>query len=46
VNRQGPAAGVGIEFKFGKVKISPEVRYTKLTRPNANEVTVLAGFTF
>jgi hypothetical protein len=46
VNRQGPAAGVGIEFKFGKVKISPEVRYTRLTRPNANEVTVLAGFTF
>ena len=46
VNRKGPAAGVGIEFKFGKVRISPEVRYTKLTRPNANEVTVLAGFTF
>jgi hypothetical protein len=46
VNRQGPAAGVGMEFKFGKVKISPEVRYTQLTRPNANEVTVLAAFTF
>jgi hypothetical protein len=46
VNRKGPAAGVGMEFKVGKVKISPEVRYTKLTRPNANEVTVLAGFTF
>jgi hypothetical protein len=46
VNRQGPAAGIGVEFKFGKVRISPEVRYTKLTRPNANEVTVLAGFTF
>jgi hypothetical protein len=46
VNRHGPAAGAGIEFKFGKVKISPEVRYTRLTRPNANEVTVLAGFTF
>jgi len=46
VNRKGPAAGVGMEFKFGKVKISPEVRYTKLTRPKANEVTVLAGFTF
>jgi hypothetical protein len=46
VSSLGPAAGVGMEFKFGKVKISPEVRYTKLTRPNANEVTVLAGFTF
>jgi hypothetical protein len=46
VNRHGPAAGVGIEFKFGKIKISPEVRYTRLARPNANEVTVLAGFTF
>ena len=46
VNRHGPAAGAGIEFKFGKVKISPEVRYTRLTRPNANEVTVLAGFSF
>jgi len=46
VNRHGPAAGVGIEFKFGKIKISPEVRYTRLSRPNVNEVTVLAGFTF
>jgi hypothetical protein len=46
VNRQGPAAGVGVEFKFGKIKISPEVRYTKLTHPNVSEVTVLAGFSF
>ncbi len=46
VNRHGPVAGAGIEFKFGKIKISPEVRYTNLTRPNANEVTVLAGITF
>ncbi len=46
VNRRGAAAGVGMEFKYRKVRIAPEVRYTKLTRPNANEVTVLAGFTF
>ncbi len=45
-NRRGPAAGVGLEIKFGKIRFSPEVRYTKLTRPNTNEVTVLAGFTF
>ena len=46
LNRHGPAAGVGIEFKFGRIRISPEVRYTRLTQPDVNEVTVLAGFTF
>jgi hypothetical protein len=46
VNRRGPAAGVGLEFKYGRLRIAPEVRYTRLDRPNANEVTVMAGFTF
>jgi hypothetical protein len=46
VNRRGPAAGVGLEFKYGRLRIAPEVRYTRLTRPDANQVTVLAGFTF
>lgn len=46
VNRRGPAAGIGVEFKYGRLKIAPEVRYTKLTRPNVNEITVMAGFTF
>lgn len=46
VNRRGPAVGVGVEFKYRRVRIAPEVRYTKLTRPNANEATVLVGFTF
>jgi hypothetical protein len=46
VNRRGPAAGAGMEFKYGRVRIAPEVRYTKLTQPTANEATVLVGFTF
>jgi hypothetical protein len=44
--RNGPAAGAGVEFKYHKLTIAPEVRYTKLTQPNVNGVTLLVGFTF
>jgi hypothetical protein len=39
--RESPrsAAGIGIEFKYGRPWIAPGARYTKLDRPNANEVT-------
>jgi hypothetical protein len=37
---------VGIEFKYGRLKIAPEGRYMHLDRPGVNEVTVMAGFTF
>ena len=44
---RGPVVGVGLEFKVGKIKIAPEVRYSHPNRaPNVNQVTVLAGFTF
>ena len=46
VNRRGPAAGVGVEFKYRRIKIAPEVRYMHLTRPGMSVVTVIAGFTF
>ena len=46
VNRRGPVAGLGVEFKYRRLKIAPEVRYSRLTRPTANDVTVLVGFTF
>ena len=46
VVRRGPAAGVGVEFKYHRIRIAPEIRYTRLDRPFLNEVTVLAGFTF
>jgi len=39
-------AGLGLDFKYRRLKLSPEVRYTKLTRPNRGEITVLCGFTF
>jgi hypothetical protein len=42
----GPTAGAGVEFNVGKIKISPEVRYTHYSNPTANQVTVMAGFTF
>jgi hypothetical protein len=44
VNRHGPTAGLGVEFRYGHIKIAPEVRYMRLTQPNVNEVTVMAGF--
>jgi hypothetical protein len=46
VNRHGPTAGLGVEFRYGHIKIAPEVRYMHLTQPNSNEVTVMAGFTW
>jgi hypothetical protein len=42
----GPTAGAGMEFKLGKFKLAPEVRYTRFIDPRVNQVTVLAGFTF
>src|SRR5262249_17314925 len=46
VNRGGPTAGVGVEFKYHRIRIAPEVRYMHLTLPTTNEVTILAGFIF
>jgi len=45
-HRRGPVAAAGIEFKARRVVISPEVRVTRLNRPNTNQVTVMVGFTF
>jgi hypothetical protein len=51
----GITAAAGVQFPFGRVKIAPEVRYTRwLTTPNTgmvvteqkNKVGVLLGFTF
>ena len=44
--RQGPVLATGVEFKASRVFISPEVRFTHLTQPNTNQVTMLVGFTF
>ncbi len=45
-HRRGPVAAAGIDFKTRRVIISPEVRFTRLTHPNTNQVTVMVGFTF
>jgi hypothetical protein len=45
-NVRGPVAGVGIEFKYRRFRIAPEVRYTHLNNGDTNLVTILAGFTF
>jgi outer membrane protein with beta-barrel domain len=50
-NGSGPAGGVGVEFKFRKVRIAPEARYTHpfhsgITGSNGNLLTVLVGLTF
>jgi opacity protein-like surface antigen len=45
-NRSGPTVGAGLEFKYGKIKIAPELRYTRFGRPNTNNATLMVGFTF
>ena len=45
-NRGGPTAGIGVELKYGKVKIAPEMRYTRFGNPNGNNATLMVGFTF
>jgi hypothetical protein len=42
----GEVAGLGVEFKYWKVKIAPEIRYTHSDRYTKNEATLLVGFTF
>ena len=45
-NTGGPTVGVGVEYKYRRVKLAPEVRYTHLSNPTANVVTVMVGVTF
>jgi hypothetical protein len=45
-NTFGPTAGAGVEFKVGKFKLAPEVRYTHMDNPRRNLVTVMVGFTY
>ena len=42
----GPTAGVGVEFKYGRVTIAPEARFTQLSNPTTNNLNLLVGFTF
>lgn len=42
----GPVAGAGVEFKLGRFKLAPELRYWRSTNPTSNRVTVLFGFTY
>jgi hypothetical protein len=44
-NISGPAGGVGVEFRYGRIKFDPEVRYAHLDT-DINLVTVLLGVTF
>jgi hypothetical protein len=44
-NLSGPAGGVGVEFRYGRIKFDPEVRYAHLDS-RINLVTVLLGVTF
>ena len=45
-NSGGPTGGVGVEYRYGRIKVAPEVRYTHLSNPSANIVTVMVGVTF
>ncbi len=44
-NFVGPAGGGGVEFRYGRIKFDPEVRYSHLDS-RINLVTVLLGVTF
>ena len=46
MNRRGPVAAAGIDFKARRVIISPELRFIHLTHPNTNQVTIMVGFAF
>jgi len=46
LNRAGPVAGAGVEFRRGRLRFAPEVRYTRLNKPSTNQVTILVGVTF
>jgi hypothetical protein len=45
-NSGGPTGGGGVEYRYGRVKFAPEVRYTHLSNPTTNLVTVMVGVTF
>lgn len=44
--RKGSALGAGVEFQTRYVTISPELRFTSLSRPGTNIATGMVGFTF
>lgn len=44
--RHGFVGGLGAEYALKRVKIAPELRYTRMSDPNANQLTILVGFTF
>jgi hypothetical protein len=46
LDRSGPVAGGGLEFRYWKLRLAPEVRYTRLNKPGMNQVTLLFGVTF
>jgi Outer membrane protein beta-barrel domain len=45
-DRLGPVFGAGIEWKYGRVRLAPEFRYTRLNRPGANQYSLLFGISF
>ena len=45
-NRIGATVGAGLEFRFGRIKIAPELRFTRVSHPNGNMADLLVGFTF
>jgi hypothetical protein len=43
----GPTGSVGVEYKYWKLRFTPEVRYTHvMSAPKANLVTIMLGVTF
>jgi opacity protein-like surface antigen len=46
LNRRGLVAGGGVEFKYGRVTLAPEFRYTRLHNLGTNQATVLFGVRF
>jgi len=44
--QQGYAVGFGAEYSVKRIKIAPELRYTRLGSPNRNQLSLLVGVTF
>ncbi|WP_321474331.1 hypothetical protein [uncultured Paludibaculum sp.] len=44
--RGGYTGATGAEFRFHRLKIAPELRYTRVHRPASNQVSILVGLSF
>lgn len=45
-NREGYVGATGAEFRLSRIRVAPEIRYTRLQNPGTNQVAILFGILF